>query len=139
MRGLFVGCLVLVVASCTPGAREALRETSWDASKCSLFSSLSCSGQAVGVCSAEKPGNFMDFSSCLIERTRKCVGAGVARCALSAAVKLAGTTQIVAGGKSCTESEDVEAVEICVHEQQPQSEAEAVEMVSRRWVERCER
>lgn len=139
MRRLFICCLVLILAGCTPGARQMIKDTAWDASLCSLHSSLSCSGQAVGVCSVESSESFLGFSKCLIEKSRKCVGAGAARCALSGAIKAAGTTLIAAGGTSCTTDQDLADVSQCVESKDPKTEGAAVQAVSSCWVEQCAR
>ena len=139
MRWLFFGCLVVTVFGCTPGTREMFRETAWDASLCSLHSSLSCSGQAAGVCSVESGNTILGFSKCLIEKARKCVGAGAARCALSGAIKVAGSTLIAAGGVSCTTDQDLADVSECVESKDPKTEGTAVQAVSICWVEQCAR
>ena len=137
MRRLFFVFASLLVG-CTPADRDRLASGAWKASECSLFSAMGCAGQAVGHCSVEASGDFPAFGDCLVNKTQNCVGANLARCALSGIVYVAKTTNVAAGGVSCTTEENKALVFNCVHSQPLESEAQAVEAVARCWLEVCE-
>ena len=137
MRWLFF-CPLFFLA-CTPAQLDHLKDTTWNTGRCSLFSVLSCAGQAVGKCSVDSGGgSFASFSDCLVNSTPQCVSRGVSRCAMSGAMKAAGTTLIAAGGVGCVTEESTDLVRECVREIGPETEGQAIHAVADCWASVCD-